>query len=111
MKVALIAAFLIALVMAFFAVQNSQHTQITFLGWYFDAPLVIILLLTFGTGAVTSFLAILPGSVRKSIEISKLKSRLTECSSKLDVLEKKEPEAHTSDQTRTDTHDTEGING
>jgi energy-converting hydrogenase Eha subunit B len=27
MKVALIAAFVIALVMAFFAVQNSQHTH------------------------------------------------------------------------------------
>jgi len=101
MKVALIAAFVIALVMAFFAVQNSQHTQVTFLGWYFDAPLVIILLLTFGTGAVTSFLAILPGSVRKSVEISKLKSKLTECSSKLDVFERNETDAHTHGETKT----------
>lgn len=90
MKGALIAAFIIALVMAFFAVQNAQHTQITFLGWYSDGPLVIILLLTFGAGALTAFLAMLPGSVRKSMELSRLKSRLTECATKLDSFEKKE---------------------
>ncbi len=90
MKVALIAAFVIALVMAFFAVQNSQHTQVSFLGWYFDGPLVVILLLTFGTGVMTAFLAMLPGSLRKSIEISKLKTKLTEYSAKLAVLEKQQ---------------------
>ena len=73
MKFALIVAVLLSLVMAFFAVQNSQHTQVTFMGWYFDAPLVIVLLLAFGVGALTAFLALLPASVRKSLEISKLK--------------------------------------
>jgi len=106
MKVALIAAFVIALVMAFFAVQNSQHTQVSFLGWYFDGPLVIILLLTFGAGVLTSFLAMLPGSLRKSIEISKLKSRLTDCSSKLDDFEKKQTDVHTYGETRTTQEDT-----
>jgi uncharacterized integral membrane protein len=101
MKVALIAAFVIALVMAFFAVQNAQHTQVSFLGWYFDGPLVIILLLTFGAGALTSFLAMFPGSLRKSIEISKLKTRLTECSAKLTVFEQKETDVHKSGETRT----------
>jgi uncharacterized integral membrane protein len=110
MKVALIAAFAIALVMAFFAMQNSQHTQVSFLGWYFDGPLVVILLLTFGTGAVASFLAMLPGSLRKSIEISKLKSRLKECSSKLEVFEKKETDAHAYGETRTAHKDkTQGV--
>jgi uncharacterized integral membrane protein len=108
MKVALIAAFVIALVMAFFAVQNAQHTQISFLGWYFDGPLVIILLLTFGAGALTSFLAMLPGSVRKSMEISKLRSRLTEYSSKLDAFEKKETEGQTSGETKTVRGSNEG---
>jgi hypothetical protein len=32
----------------------------------------------------------LPGSLRKSIEISKLKSRLTECSAKLTVMGKQQ---------------------
>ncbi|MGA7829104.1 MAG: LapA family protein [Geobacteraceae bacterium] len=101
MKVALIAAFVIALVMAFFAVQNAQHAQVSFFGWYYDGPLVIILLLTFGAGVLTSFLAMLPGSLRKSVEISKLKSRVKECSSKLEVFEKKETDVHPSGETKT----------
>jgi uncharacterized integral membrane protein len=81
MKIALAAAIILSLVMAFFAVQNSQHTVVTFLGWYFDGPLVIVLLLTFGAGVITTFLVMFPGLLRKSMEISKLNSRL-------DVLEK-----------------------
>ncbi|HOP40864.1 MAG TPA: LapA family protein [Geobacteraceae bacterium] len=90
MKIALVAAFIISLLMAFFAAQNSQHLQVTFLGWYFEGPLVIILLITFGIGVLTAFLATLPGSVRKSMEIKKLKSRLTECSAKLETFDKNE---------------------
>lgn len=88
MKFALIAAIALSIVMAFFAVQNSQPAKVTFMGWYFDSPLVIILLLTYGVGAVSAFLAMLPGTLRKSIELSKLKSRLTECTAKVASLEK-----------------------
>jgi len=90
MKIALIAAIVLSLAMAFFAVQNSQLAQVTFLGWYFDGPLVIILLLTFGTGVITTLLAMLPGSLRKSIENSKLKSRIAEYSAKDGALEKEQ---------------------
>lgn len=105
MKIALVAAFSISLLMAFFAAQNSQHTQVTFLGWYFDGPLVIILLVTFGIGALTAFLATLPGSVRKSMDIKKLKSRLTECSAKLEVSDKKEADVHMQAETGTNQED------
>jgi uncharacterized integral membrane protein len=87
MKITLIAAIVLSVVMAFFAVQNSQHTQVTFLGWYFDGPLVIILLITFGAGVMTALLAMLPGTLRKSREISKLKSRITDYSSRVEALE------------------------
>ncbi|MDA8414627.1 MAG: LapA family protein [Desulfobacteraceae bacterium] len=90
MKFALVAAIALSLVMTYFAVQNSQHTLVTFLGWYFDGPLVVVLLITFGAGVLATFLATLPGSLRKSIEISKLKSRLTECSTKLEECEKRQ---------------------
>lgn len=89
MKFALIIALILSVVMAYFAVQNSQTTQVTFLGWYYDGPLVIILLLTFGVGVISTFLAMFPGSFRKSREISKLNSRMTEQSSKLAACEKK----------------------
>jgi len=88
MKMTLIVAVAISVVTALFALQNMQHTQVTFLGWYFDGPLVIILLITFGAGVITTFLAMIPGSMRKSSDISKLNSLLAEYSSKLSVLEK-----------------------
>jgi uncharacterized integral membrane protein len=94
MKFALIAAIIVSAVMAYFAVENSQQTQVTFLGWYFDAPLVIILLLSFGAGVVATFLATLPGSFRKSMEISKLKARVTVDTAKIETLGKeKQPNA------------------
>jgi|GEM_PF-4145353 hypothetical protein len=57
------------------------------MGWYFDGPLVIVLLLSFATGAIAAFLTILPGTVRKSLEISKLKTRLLACEHKLALQE------------------------
>lgn len=90
MKFALVAAIALSMVMAFFAVQNSQSAQVTFMGWYFNGPMVIILLLTFGSGVLATLLAMLPGSLRKSIEIKKLKSSLSECSAKTATLEKKQ---------------------
>lgn len=90
MKFALIAAIIVSAVMAYFAVENSQQTQVTFLGWYFDAPLVIILLISFAAGAIATFLATLPGSFRKSMEISKLKTQVTVDAGKIAALEKEQ---------------------
>lgn len=91
MKFALIVAIAVSLVMAFFAVQNSQQAQVSFLGWYFDSPLIIVLLLSFSAGAVAAFLAVLPGGLRKSMEIKKLKASLLECTRKIEALEKASP--------------------
>lgn len=88
MKFAFIVAIAVSVVMAFFAVQNSQQAQVSFLGWYFDSPLIIVLLLSFTAGAVAAFLAVLPGGLRKSIEIKKLKTNLLECTRKLEAFEK-----------------------
>lgn len=74
--------------MALFAVENSQQTQVTFLGKYFDGPLVIILLISFGVGILSTFLAMLPGIVLRTLELSKCKSRTTELSLKVEALEK-----------------------
>jgi uncharacterized integral membrane protein len=75
MRIPLFAAFAIAALAALFATQNAQHTQVSFLTWYFEAPLVMILLITFAAGSLTAFLAMLPASVRKSLEIKRLKSK------------------------------------
>jgi uncharacterized integral membrane protein len=88
MRLSLIAALVLSLLMAFFAVQNSQATHVTFLTWSFEGPLVIVLLLTFAAGTVVALLATLPGAVMKSVEVSKLKSRLTAGTQKVEELEK-----------------------
>lgn len=87
MKFFLIAAIILALLMAFFATQNAQQTQVSFMGWYFDGPLVIILLLSFATGAIAALLAMLPGMLSKAIELSKVKTRLLTYEQKLALLE------------------------
>ena len=90
MKFLLVVAIVLSLVMALFAVQNSQPAQVNFMGKYFDGPLVIILLITFAVGALTMIFAMLPGSLRKSIEISKQKSRVSALLSKIETLEKQQ---------------------
>jgi len=97
MKFSLIASIALSLVMAFFAVQNSQQAQVTFMGRYFDGPLVIILLITFAVGVLSMFFAMLPGFLRKSFEISALKSRITVLSSQLKTLEKQQLTADASE--------------
>lgn len=86
MKLALAAAIIVAALMTLFAVQNSQHTQVTFLGWYFDGPLVIVLLISYGAGALSAFLSMIPGNIKKSLEISKLKSALADSSAKTESM-------------------------
>jgi len=88
MKFSLIAATVLSLLMAFFATQNSQATKVTFLKWYFDGPLVVVLLLTFAVGALAALLATLPGAVSKKLEVSRLKARLSESGRKIEQLEK-----------------------
>jgi uncharacterized integral membrane protein len=88
MKFALIAALAVSVLMAFFAAQNSQHAQVTFMGWYFDAPLVIILTISFGAGILATFLAMIPGALSKSIRISKLNSVIAENEAKIEAFKK-----------------------
>jgi uncharacterized integral membrane protein len=92
MKFALIAAIAVSVLMVFFAAQNAQHAQVAFMGWYFDGPLVIILLLSFGAGVLAAFLTVIPGSLSKSSKISKLNSVNAENVSKIEAFEKQRNE-------------------
>ena len=71
MKFSLFVALGLAALATLFAVQNAQQIKISFLGWYFEGPLVIVLLLTFMAGVITAYSAILPGYLRKSRELSR----------------------------------------
>ena len=76
MKLTFIAALLVAALAAFFAIQNSQVATVTFLGWYFEAPLVMVLLITFAAGALAAMLIMFPASMKKSLEIKRLKAQI-----------------------------------
>ena len=97
MKSALFAALAVSVLMAFFAAQNSQHAQVTFLGWYFDAPLVIILIISFGAGVLATFLAAIPGSLSKTMKISRLNLVITENRSRIEALEMQLQESRRSE--------------
>lgn len=76
MKLAFIASIGVAALAAFFAVQNTQVTKVTFLGWYFEASLVMVLLITFAAGVLATMLVLLPASLKKSLEIRRLKTQI-----------------------------------
>lgn len=76
MKLTFIAALLVAALAAFFAIQNSQVATVTFLGWYFEAPLVMVLLITFAAGALAALLVMFPASMKKSLEIKRLRAQI-----------------------------------
>ena len=75
MKASIVLSLLVAGVVAFFALQNAQATRVSFFSWYVEAPLVLLLMGTFAAGAVAAWLALVPGSIRKSLEISRLKAK------------------------------------
>ena len=109
MRLSLMAAICLSMLMAIFAVQNSQQTHITFLGWHSEGPLVIVLLLSFTAGVISAMLATLPGAVSRRREISKLKSRVAEDTGKIESLEKQAEsriqngEQKTADETTSTT--------
>jgi len=80
MKLAFIAALAVAGLAAFFAVQNAQVSKVSFLGWYLEAPMVMVLLITFAAGVLTTMLSLLPASLKKSLEIKRLKAQLQSAS-------------------------------
>lgn len=77
MKLAFITAISVAALAAFFAVQNSQVATVTFLGWYFEASLVMVLMISFAAGVLATMLVLLPSSLKKSLEIRRLKEQIT----------------------------------
>lgn len=77
MRGIMILSILIALLMTFFSVQNAQTVRVSFLGWFFDSPLAVVLLISFAAGALTSALASLPSRIRLLRELRESRRRLS----------------------------------
>lgn len=76
MRFTVIAALVIIVLVAFFAMQNSQFVQISFLMWTFEGPLVIVLLITFAAGILSGWLTAIPSTMKKSRQVAELKREL-----------------------------------
>lgn len=79
MRFALILAIALATLMVTFSLQNAQAVQVHVLGWYFEAALVLVLLMSFTAGVLTMYLALLPRRISRSRELAELRRRLDEC--------------------------------
>lgn len=70
MRATLIIALIVASLAVVFSIQNSQPVMVNFLKWYFEASLVVVLLITFIAGVITAFLVSIPWRIRKMREVS-----------------------------------------
>ena len=78
MRALFVLALALALLVTIFAAQNYQITQIRFLFWQLDGSLALVLMLTLILGIIVGVLLMLPGSIRRRIEIAGLKRTLKE---------------------------------
>ncbi len=78
MKLSLVIALCLTALVVIFSVQNSQPVQVTFIKWYFEGSLVVVLLLTFMAGVAAAYLASLPGRIRKGRELATSRKRVQE---------------------------------
>jgi uncharacterized integral membrane protein len=63
-QVYLVAALILAVLVATFAVQNAVPVTVKFLAWNFQSSLVVVILLSGGLGALASALVSLPQALR-----------------------------------------------
>lgn len=69
-------ALIIAVLACVFALQNAYTITITFLTFKYEASLALILLGTFGMGAVVALLASLPAMIKGKMIVSELRHKI-----------------------------------
>ncbi len=78
MLILLALALFIAVFACVFALQNAHPVAITFLTFKHEASLALVLLSTFGLGAVVALLASLPTMIKGKMTIADLKRKVKE---------------------------------
>ncbi len=76
MRALVVLALALALLVTIFAVQNYQVTPIQFLFWQVEGSLALVLMLTLILGILIGVLLMLPGSIRRRLEVAGLKRSL-----------------------------------
>jgi uncharacterized integral membrane protein len=86
-KLALFLAIVLTALVVTFSVQNAQSVHVQFLVWFFEGPLVVVLLMTFVVGALTIYLASLPRRFTRSRELADLRRQVDEYNLKIGRLQ------------------------
>ena len=76
MSFAVIVALVLTGFVALFSLQNAQPVQVSFINWYFQGSLVVVLLLAFGAGLASGALLSVPGRFKKSRELADCRKQL-----------------------------------
>lgn len=86
-QVYLVAALILALLVATFAVQNAIPVTVKFLAWNFDSSLVVVILLAAGVGACVSALVSLPQAIRAWTRLRQREAELARLAGQVRRLE------------------------
>lgn len=90
MRFFLIVALVMAVMAVIFSFQNAMPIMVYLGIWNFEASLALVLLGTLGIGILIGILASLPGTVRRSMEISKDERHIdqlqTDLSAQLEIV-------------------------
>ncbi|CAG4883749.1 conserved protein of unknown function [Georgfuchsia toluolica] len=78
MQLTIIATILVALVGAFFAIQNNVPVTIKFLLWRFDSSLAVVLPLGVAFGAIVVALLTTPATLKRQWLLARQKRRIDE---------------------------------
>lgn len=87
MQVLLILSLFIAFLVILFALQNVDPVIIRFLIWETKGSLALVLIITLLAGSVISYLATLPGLIRRRLTISHQQNQIAELQARLGELE------------------------
>lgn len=83
MQILFIFSLVIAFLVILFALQNVDPVTIKFLVWEIEGSLALVLIITLLAGALISYLATLPGHIRRRLTISYQQKRIAELENRL----------------------------
>lgn len=73
MLISLVLGLLLGMVAVVFAFQNVAIVTVMFMGYHFQGSLALIILLSVAVGVVISLLISVPGNIKRSFQISRLR--------------------------------------
>ena len=101
MLFSLIFGLIIGAVSVIFALQNIFPVTVTFLAWNLTASLAVIIVVSLFVGVIISSLLSIPGAIRSSLAISKLKKENKKLSDDLAVAQRSSVVTQTITSTPT----------